>query len=759
MDPASEPSRSPVVHEPLDDVHMAPPVPPPPVLQLSSPSFPARGAYLHRSHASGTTRPTDYPPDYRHTSPLVPRPHDARHAPYPPPAARRSHTPRTPVSPEEEDIGSSDSSSNSSDYSSDSDASRDELDDDDVPSQPPKSGFGFSAATWSSTNPSPNPPSAPPISAPYERERVRTRDRPRIIYQDTHYEKKDVHYVMEEHHRSSRYYPPPHPHHPPPSTYITREHRTYSGTGVPYPPRRSSISPERSFSSHRRPVSPEPLYTEYREYRDNRHHRERERERERERGRERERAPMTSRSSQTSPVRVDPIHPIGPRTFVRKLTPSRYRRPLPSPISDVEHHESRWERDQDRERKLEREREEREEREREREREKQREIQRAKYQYESRVPPPPASLSAPLTLRPPPPAREQKTLMLSRGPRAGAPRSAANGTNPLSSNAHTATQFASAQSPPAGKPITKRGTKTSRDAFAPPRMVIPGPGGRKAREDEEYDLGEEEMDEEDDEEYQPLPKGSTATAPPTVAAAAASASTVPRRTNSMNTKRAGLLAGGSSTSTFALSGGPSAPANNNGTTSTTTTFHVTTPRAISASLAAAQNASSQSGGVTAQVEAEKAEAEKMRIPSFKRGGKTRYQCVYCTKDFSRKNDAYRHMSRKHNDNATEFICVCGRVLSRGDALTRHMRTCRESKEKGSTGAVVTLTSFGGGVHGGTTKAAASVMGAAGKKKGGKKRKSVSAGTGAGAGAGAGGMEMDVDGEEELIDDVSMEEED
>ncbi|KAH0580156.1 hypothetical protein H2248_002963 [Termitomyces sp. 'cryptogamus'] len=667
-----------------DDVDMAPqPLGHfPPASYSPSRSY-AGGAYHARPHPSGTT-------DYRHTTPHVPRRRDPS---------------------EEEDIGSSDSSSNSSDYSSDSDASRDELDDDDVPSNPSKSGFGFSAATWASTDPH-----------RFERERPRPRDRPRVIYQDSHYEKKDIHYVMEERH-SSRYYPS---RHLPPSSFTSRAYAAF-------PPRRRSVSP----FPYRR-VSPEPLYKEYREYRDNRHHRQR------------ETALRSHRSSQTSPARVEPIHPTGPRTYVRMLTPTRYRRSLASPISDLER-ESRWERDhdaRDRERKLEREREEREEREREREREKQREIQRAKYQYESRVPPPPPSLSAPLTLRPPPPSRE---LPLSSSTNMAPPRS-----NSLSSNAHNAIQYPAADSPP---PTNKR-SKTSRDVFAPPRVVLPGPGGHKTRE-EDYDLGEDEVeDNDDDDEYQPVATVSPPPPPPPTPASAPTS----RRASSMTTtttKRPGLLAapGGSSTSTFALSGGPSAPANNNGTTSTTTTFHVTTPRAISASLAAAQNALSQPGSAAAQAEAEKAEAEKMRIPSFKRGGKTRYQCVYCSKDFSRKNDAYRHMSRKHNDNATEFICVCGRVLSRGDALTRHMRTCRESKEKGGTTQIV--LAIAGGTYGSAgapppqAKMVSTVPGAAGKRKGGKKRKRE-------ASPGAGGIEVEMegDGEEESIDnDVSMEEED
>ncbi|KAG6883561.1 hypothetical protein C0993_005472 [Termitomyces sp. T159_Od127] len=377
--------------------------------------------------------------------------------------------------------------------------------------------------------------------------------------------------------------------------------------------RRSSQSPARAGYSYRRPVSPEPLYREYREYRDSRHQRAR-----------------TSRSSQTSPVRIEPVPAAGPRSFVRALTPSRYRRrPSPDPK------------------------------------------QRPKYQYESRVPPPPPSLSAPLTLRPPPKPRAPQP-----------PRP--NGTA-LSSNAHYP---------------------------APPRMVRPP-----------QDDGEDEVDPDDHHDPPPPPP--------------------PRRTPSLPGKRPALLPpGGSSTSTFALSGGPSAPANNNGTTSTTTTFHVTTPRAISASLAAAQSAAAQP---PLQADSEKAEAEKMRIPSFKRGGKTRYQCLYCSKDFSRKNDAYRHMSRKHNDNATEFICVCGRVLSRGDALTRHMRTCRESKEKGPLAVAIPGSAF---VQGAPVK----VPAAANKKKGAKKRRASQAPPPPGA------IDMDVDGEEEL-DDVSMEEED
>ncbi|KAG6804968.1 hypothetical protein H0H87_005365, partial [Tephrocybe sp. NHM501043] len=106
-------------------------------------------------------------------------------------------------------------------------------------------------------------------------------------------------------------------------------------------------------------------------------YRERERERERESRIERREKRMITRSSQTSPVRVELVHPTVPRTYLRMLTPSQFRHRLggasdpelspprdPTPLSDSER---------------ERLREEREEREREREREKQREIQRAKY--------------------------------------------------------------------------------------------------------------------------------------------------------------------------------------------------------------------------------------------------------------------------------------------------------------------------------------------------------------------------------------------
>ncbi|KAG6812563.1 hypothetical protein H0H92_002215 [Tricholoma furcatifolium] len=506
---------------------------------------------------------------YRHTSP--------RYAPYPPPKQ----------SMDDDEIGSSDSSSQSDDYRSDTDKSYDQLNDDDAQ----KSGFGFSAATWSSSA-----------------NRGNIHDRKR----------KDRN--------------PPRPHYPPT--------RTYSSSSAHHPihyPSRRSLSPEpyqpsSSAAQYRRPVSPEPLYREYQEYRDRetRQYRDRKWDRDRdwdrgrdewERERGRERLLRTSRSSQTSPTRVEPIHPTGPRTYIRMLTPTRYRSGAGSPISDQSDRD-RERQDREHQRLLEREREEIEEREREREREKHREMQRAKYQYESRVPPPPPSLSAPLTLRPPPPHHHhERTLSLSNTRRA-----VSNGG--FASNAH----------------------------YAPPRIVLPARGGR-ARDEDDYDLGEDEVISDED-RMAPGP-------------------------SSMRSRYGKARMGGPSTSTFVLSGGGSTPTNNNGMTSTTTTFHITTPRAISASLAAAQHAASHPNSAAA-VEAEKAEAEKMRIPSFKRGGKTRYQCIYCSKDFSRKNDAYRHMSRKHNDNATEFICVCGRVLSRGDALTRHMRTCRESKEKGAT---------------------------------------------------------------------------
>ncbi|KAG6864165.1 hypothetical protein C0991_011927, partial [Blastosporella zonata] len=834
-------------HQQLDDhdVDMAAPiptVPSPPLMHLATSFLPSYDAAHNSSRPySGGASYHHTHPEYRHTSPRLERRH--QQAPFPPNPSdsRRSHT---PISPEEEDIGSSDSSSNTSDYSED-DASDQLADDDD--NKPPapggsatgsakakSGGFGFSAATWSSSDPNPNAPlpSPAPTNAhahPSQRaeRKDRDRDRPR-----NHYEEKPYH--------PPRYYtqnPPPPTHHTPreppaPSSFTTgpstREHRAYSNPmdrldraerdripdrdrHPPYTSRRPSLSPERSYTypssaSYRRPVSPEPLYKEYREYRENkemRHYREREREREREardrereihrervmerereridremgigrdRDRERDRSrtrsipTMTTRSSQTSPVRVESIHTTMPRSFFRVLTPSRQRRrsgggsPIDldmsprdlSPLSEREREHLREkreerERERERDRKIERDREEREEREREREREKQREIQRAKYQYESRVPPPPPSLSAPITLRAPPPppsSRDTKpTLNLSRG------RAPSNPTaNGLSSNAHTLgvnayPPSASAPNPKAGSKRKARGAPPAQDMFAPPRMVLPGPSSRKRniREEEDYDLGEDEVDEsEDEDEYRPMsppPLGSVSSAP------------VPRR----NAK-------GSAQGTFSL--GPSAPTNNNGATSTTTTFHVTTPRAISASLAAASSAAAHHASSAipgAVVEVEKVDAEKMRIPSFKRGGKTRYQCVYCQKDFSRKNDAYRHMSRKHNDNATEFICVCGRVLSRGDALTRHMRTCRESKEKGITAASFGL---GGGMGGGMGNGGSiSGMGRVAKKnmKGGKKRR-----VGSVAGVSVAMAGMDVDGEEEGDEgtgpdhDVSMEEED
>ncbi|KAG6875102.1 hypothetical protein C0992_005192 [Termitomyces sp. T32_za158] len=552
----------------------------------SSPLLPpVRGAYQPHSLPARMH-------DLRHT----PR-HHPRHAPYPPPSLRPSHTP----SLDEEDIGSSDSSSTTSDYSSgDSEGSKDQLEEEEEEegAEGRSQGFGFSAATWSSTKGAHGAP--PPVVHGSEGPR-----RARVMYED-------MHYVMEERH-STRYYPAPHQPRPPTFT------RGHAGASAHHA-RRSSLSPAPARSyAYRRPVSPEPLYREYREYR---HHRDR------------DRLARTSRSSQTSPVRIEPVHGPGPRSFVRALTPSRYRRARASDDDKDKH--------------------------------------RQKYQYESRVPPPPPSLSAPLTLRPAPVARPQ-----------------------LSSNAH--------------KP-----TRPPPDTLAPPRLVLAAP---------DPDLGEDEVDDDDDRPAAPRPVRTLLSTP-----------------------------GGSSTSTFVLSGGASAPANNNGTTSTTTTFHVTTPRAISASLAAAQNAASQSGVAALQPDSEKVEAEKMRIPSFKRGGKTRYECLYCKKDFSRKNDAYRHMSRKHNDNATEFICVCGRVLSRGDALTRHMRTCRESKEKGTQGQAALALAGGAFAQGAQPK----VPGGQGRKKAGKKRRGSEMPL-----PPPGAMDMDVDGEEELLDndDASMEEED
>ncbi|KAG6907215.1 hypothetical protein DXG01_009871 [Tephrocybe rancida] len=109
----------------------------------------------------------------------------------------------------------------------------------------------------------------------------------------------------------------------------------------------------------------------------------------------------------------------------------------------------------------------------------------------------------------------------------------------------------------------------------------------------------------------------------------------------------------SSQGSFALAGGSSAPANNNRSSSTTNTFHIIITHTISTSLAAT---SSHVAPEAPKADAD-AEGEIMHITSFKCGSKTQHQCVYCQKDFSRKDDAYRHMSRKHNNNAMEFICV------------------------------------------------------------------------------------------------------
>ncbi|KAG6908176.1 hypothetical protein DXG01_005829 [Tephrocybe rancida] len=56
----------------------------------------------------------------------------------------------------------------------------------------------------------------------------------------------------------------------------------------------------------------------------------------------------------------------------------------------------------------------------------------------------------------------------------------------------------------------------------------------------------------------------------------------------------------------------------------------------------------------------------------------RHPCPHCPQSFSRKNDAYRHIARRHEEGEV-FVCVCGRELNRSDALMRHWRSCKFGK--------------------------------------------------------------------------------
>ncbi|KAG6908107.1 hypothetical protein DXG01_006145 [Tephrocybe rancida] len=333
---------------------------------------------------------------------------------------------------------------------------------------------------------------------------------------------------------------------------------------------------------------------------------------------------MLTRSVQTDPVVVVPFYPNGPRTYLRMLTPSRYRHNPRSTSRGPSEGEREWEQEQEREWEWEK-------REREHEWERKRETQRAKYRYESRIPPPPPPLSAPLTLRIPPLASTSKKHNQSLNVRSF-------------SNTHTRKN----PYPPTTSTDSQRDPQahgaSQRDRYTPPRVMIPARNARRrysrAEENHGHDDGEDEVHSSENEEYE---EEDTQSAGPSNART--SDTTAKRR-------RASTL---------------------------TPTFLISTPASLARATAAAAAAAAVRLPST---QSSDADAEKARIPTLSRAGKTRYACVACPKDFSRRNDAYRHMRRAHNEgpDQDEFVCVCGKVLSRADALRRHMRSCRQAKE-------------------------------------------------------------------------------
>jgi len=79
----------------------------------------------------------------------------------------------------------------------------------------------------------------------------------------------------------------------------------------------------------------------------------------------------------------------------------------------------------------------------------------------------------------------------------------------------------------------------------------------------------------------------------------------------------------------------------------------------------------------------KSNAGRIDIPVEIVNGKRRYVCPHqpsCGSHFSRKNDAYRHLDDRHGVGQQEYVCGCGRKLSRRDALHRHYTTCQWTKE-------------------------------------------------------------------------------
>ncbi|KAG6908178.1 hypothetical protein DXG01_005831 [Tephrocybe rancida] len=320
---------------------------------LDVPSAPIPGPSLHRSSTSSHSKSPSIPlsvpprsyPDARGASQYHSRLSTRTESyPSPPYAAHRSRA------NQDEDIGSSDSSS---DYTSDEDE-LDQLEDEDEKSPP---SFGFSAAKWTSKT-KPHQGDAYTYTHPrHERERTRVHQNEKVY----HPSRYDIHS----------------------QPFTSHENRVQSSSSITihYPPRRPYLSPEPSYTENRDFETRNTREVERESHRDDRVREGRVRLRE-------EGKHMSTRSSQTSPVRIEPVHPAGPRTFLRVLTPSAHRGRSTSPAPLHHKQEYEW-RDHDRER-FQNTKRKREWEIDEREHERQRLKQRAKHGHHRAPPRPPS---------------------------------------------------------------------------------------------------------------------------------------------------------------------------------------------------------------------------------------------------------------------------------------------------------------------------------------------------------------------------------
>ncbi|KAG5642198.1 hypothetical protein DXG03_003414 [Asterophora parasitica] len=616
----------------------------------------------------------------RHNSSRIDRRHEARHSPYPRPPSERHHSrvsvsPSRSPSPVQHDARSPESLS-----SSDDEGDHHE-------------GPAISNSAWqSSRGPSSSSHVYQPLySQPYRLPQAypdrRDASPPRRPTQ--HYVNNSSERPQQQHNDRPR--SPPHP----------SPHYNYS-----YPSsNHHQAPPARGYQERRSPSPP----------------------------RGRRSTPSTvTRSAQTSPVRVSPVASARPSPCIRQLTPTRYRHSE----GDGQHwREEMKQQDRDshpveegREREPERDRDggdKGKERERERGAEQKRKVgsswEKEKKMDIPRVPSPPASLSRPFALREPPPSLTYS--MYSSAPLPAPPSKAKargrpwNPTSPLGYAYPPASMSASAAlslpvsqpSASSSKPAAKRGRprRPSPSISSAPRVAsrastpVAGPsslsrsvqGDDESDEEDGSDEDEEDQLVDDDDDEDGRPSGSEsekdeAYAPYRRATTSASASfkrpasarqprakAQPRKTQSQakQPRPRPQVVSRNIPSTSRPNAPVSAPA------TLTTTFRITTPHMLAS-------------GTPPDI----AMGERPAIPSFKRGGKTRYSCLYCEMDFTRRNDAYRHMMGKHGlilpgvniqggngdgEGAVvpgeRFVCVCGRGLSRADALARHKRTCVE----------------------------------------------------------------------------------